>query len=100
MPSRRVLVVVFKYVRGVPQLHLTPLATRLPQQVRRGPTPTPKPHPATLTLTLTLPCPGFGSEFAARTNIVRKPGATDVTKTVRMLPGRVLKCEASQRLCG
>ena len=39
----------------------------------------------------TLPCPGFRSEFAARTNIVRKPGATDVTKTVRMLPGRCLK---------
>ena len=35
--------------------------------------------------------PGFRSEFAARTNIVRKPGATDVTQTVRMLPGRVLR---------
>ena len=35
--------------------------------------------------------PGYRSEFAARTNTVRKPGATDVTKTVRMIPGRVLK---------
>ena len=35
--------------------------------------------------------PGFRTEFAARTNTVRKPGATDVTQTVRMLPGRVLK---------
>lgn len=35
--------------------------------------------------------PGFRTEFAARTNMVRKPGATDLTKTVRMVPGRVLK---------
>ena len=83
----------------MPQLHLAPLATSLPQRVRN---PTPNPHPTptptlaltltlTLTLPLTLPCPGFRTEFAARTNIVRKPGATDVTKTVRMLPGRCLK---------
>ena len=63
-----------------------------------GTSPRLKPGPSltlisllTLTLTLTLPCAGYRSEFAARTNVVRKPGATDITKTVRMLPGRVLK---------
>ena len=35
--------------------------------------------------------PGFRTEFAARTNLVRKPGATDITRTSRMLPGRVLR---------
>ena len=65
--------------------HLRPAFRSEAAQPQR-PTPTP-----TLPLTLTLPCPGFRTEFAARTNIVRKPGATDVTKTVRMLPGRCLK---------
>lgn len=35
--------------------------------------------------------PGFRTEFAARTNVVKKPGATDITKTSRMIPGRVLR---------